>query len=326
MNRREFLSLIGGTAAASTPIVAAAQLAVPIIGYLSNRSPDAETPLRAPFLEALENAGFVVGRNVTIEYRFAAGQIDRVPSLAAELVGIPVAVLVATGLGEAVAAKKTTVTIPIVFGSGTDPVQAGLVASLSRPAGNATGMHVFVTGLIPKRLELLREVLPQPGLIAALFGPTLTSNQQQISDVETAARALGHPILVLQARNDEEVETAFAMMAKREASGLVYGASTYCQVIADKLVALAARYRIPAVYEWPEFVAAGGLISYSTHRREIGQRIGDYVGRILKGTSPADLPVVQSSRFQLAINLKTAKALGVTVPQSILARADEVIE
>jgi len=235
-------------------------------------------------------------------------------------------VLVATGLGEAVAAKKTTVTIPIVFGSGTDPVQAGLVASLSRPAGNATGMHVFVTGLIAKRLELLREVLPQPGLIAALFGPTLTSNQQQISDVETAARALGHPILVLQARNDDEVETAFAMMAKREASGLVYGASTYFQVIADKLVALAARYRIPAVYEWPEFVAAGGLMSYSTHRREIGQRIGDYVGRILKGASPADLPVVQSARFQLAINLKTAKALGVTVPQSILARADEVIE
>jgi putative ABC transport system substrate-binding protein len=308
------------------PFEAAAQWVRPIIGYFSNRSPETETPIRAPFVEGLEKAGFVVGQNVAIEYRFAAGQIDRVPSLAAELVGLPVAVLVATGLGEAVAAKKATSTIPIVFGVGSDPVQAGLVASFGRPAGNATGMHVFVTELISKRLELLREVLPQPGLVAALFGPTLTSNQQQISDVETAARALGHPILVLHARNDDEVETAFATMAERQASGLVYGASTYFQVIADKLVALAGRYRIPAVYEWPEIVAAGGLMSYSTNRREIGQRIGDYVGRILKGAVPADLPVVQSSRFQLTINLKTARALGLTVPQSLLARADEVIE
>ena len=248
------------------------------------------------------------------------------PSLAAELVGLPVAVLVATGLGEAVTAKKATATIPIVFGVGSDPVQAGLVASLGRPVGNATGMHVFVTELISKRLELLHEVLPQPSLVAAFFGPTLTSNQQQISDAETAARAVGHPILVLQARNDDEVETAFATMAKREASGVVYGASTYFQVIADKLVTLAARYRIPAVYEWPEFVAAGGLMSYSTNRREIGQRIGEYVGRILKGASPADLPVVQSSRFELVVNLKTAKGLSLMVPHSLLQRADEVIE
>lgn len=187
-------------------------------------------------------------------------------------------------------------------------------------------MHVFVTGLIPKRLELLHEVLPQSGLVAALFGPTLTSNQPQISDIEAAARALGRPLLVLHARNDDEVETAFSTMAERQANGLVYGASTYFQVIADKLVALAARYRIPAVYEWPEFVAAGGLMSYSTDRREIGQRLGDYVGRILKGASPADLPVMRSSRFQLAINLKTAKALGLTVPHMLLQRADEVIE
>jgi len=269
---------------------------VPIIGYLSNPSPEAEASLRGPFLEAVEKAGFVVGRNVAIEYRFAAGQIDRAPSLAADLVRLPVTVLVATGHGEAVAAKQATETIPIVFGTGSDPVQTGLVASLGRPAGNATGMHVFVTGLIPKRLELLREVLPQPGPVAALFGPTLTSNQPQISDIEAAARALG------------------------------YGASTYFQVIADKLVALAARYRIPAVYEWPEFVAAGGLMSYSTDRREIGLRLGDYAGRILKGASPADLPVMQSSRFQLTINLKTAKSLGLTVPHLLLQRADEVIE
>jgi len=325
MRRRD---LLAGAAAAAVlaPLAAAAQPGVPIVGYLSNRSPEVETSLREPLLEALEKAGFVVGRNVAIEYRFAAGQIDRVPSLAAELVGIPVTVLIASGLGEAVAAKKATATIPIVFGVGSDPVKAGLVASLGRPAGNATGMHVFVTELISKRLELLREILPQPSLVAALFGPTLTSNQQQISDVETAARALGNPILVLHARNDDEVETAFATMAERQASGLVFGASTYFQVIADKLVALASHYRIPAVYEWPDFVAAGGLMSYSTNRREIGQRIGDYVGRILKGAAPADLPVVQSSRFQLTINLKTARALGLTVPHALLQRADEVIE
>jgi ABC-type uncharacterized transport system substrate-binding protein len=326
VRRREVIGVFGAAAAGWPRVTRAQQKTMPVIGYLSNRSPAAETSLREPFLEALEKAGFVVGRNVVIEYRFAAGQIDRVPSLAAELVGLPVTVLVATGLGEAVTAKKATASIPIVFGVGSDPVQAGLVASLGRPAGNATGMHVFVIGLISKRLEFLREVLPQPGLIVALFGPTLTSTQPQISDVETAARALGHSILVLHARNDDEVETAFATMAERQASGLVCGASTYFQVIADKLVALAARYRIPAVYEWPEFVAAGGLMSYSTDRREIGQRMGDYAGRILKGASPADLPVVQSTRFQLVINLKTAKTLGLAVPHSLLQRADEVIE
>jgi ABC-type uncharacterized transport system substrate-binding protein len=325
MKRRYFL---GGTLAGAVlaPFAAAAQPGLPIIGYLSSRSQDAETPIREPFLEGLKKVGFVVGGNVVIEYRFAEGQLDRVPSLAAELVGLQAAVLVATDVPAAVAAKKATTTIPIVFSIAMDPVQVGLVASLSRPAGNATGASVLGIEVIPKRLELLREVLPQPGLVAALFGPTTVATPQQIRDLETAAQALSQPILVLQARDEDEVETAFATMAERQARGLFFGASTYFQVITDKLVALAARYRVPAVYEWREFVDAGGLMSYSTSRREFGRSAGDYVARILKGAAPADLPVVQSSRFELVINLKTAKALGLTVPHSLLQRADEVIE
>lgn len=317
--------LVAAAAAALAPFGATAQ-SHPMIGYLSSRSPQADTPVRAPFLEVIDKAGFVVGGNIAIEYRYADGRFDRLPSMAAELVALRTAVLVATDAQAAAAAKNATATIPIVFGSGSDPVQAGLVASLSRPAGNATGWSSFVTELIPKRLELLREVLPQPGLVAALFGPTSVTTEQQIRDVETAARTLGQPILVLRARDEDEVETVFATMAKRKVSGLVYGASTYFQVITRKLVALAAHYRIPAVYEWPEFVAAGGLMSYSTNRREFGRLAGDYVGRILKGAAPADLPVVQSTRFELVINLKAAQELGLVVPHSLLQRADEVIE
>jgi len=325
VRRRDLLAGAVGIAALA-PFQATAQPRLPIIGYFSSRSAEAERPVRAGFLDGLEKAGFVVGWNVAIEYRFADGSTDRLPSLAAELIGLPAAVLVATEPLAALTAKKATTTIPIVFGSGSDPVQLGLVSSLSRPAGNATGVHTFVTELIPKRLEFLRELLPQPGLVAALFGPTSSTTEQQIRDVEGSARALGQPILVLQARDDVEAETAFATLAERQARGLVYGASTYFQVIADKLVALAARYHIPAVYEWPEFVAAGGLMSYSTNRREFSKHVGDYVGRILKGAAPADLPVVQSSRFELVINLQTAKALGLVVPHSLLQRADEVIE
>ncbi|MGD9617752.1 MAG: ABC transporter substrate-binding protein [Alphaproteobacteria bacterium] len=327
MRRRDLLgSAVAGAALA--PFGTVAQPGLPVIGYLTSLSPEAETFVRAQaaFLGGLEKAGFVAGRNVAIEYRFARGQVDRLPMLAAELVRLPVAVLVAPEASTAVAAKKATATIPIVFTSGLDPVQLGLVASLHRPAGNATGTSSFVVHLGPKRLEMLRELLPQPRLIAALFSPTASSIQLQIREIEAAAQALGQPLLVLQARDADEVETAFARIGERQAAGLVYGASTYFQVIADKLVALAARYRLPAVYEWPEFVAAGGLMSYSTHRAETRRIVGDYVGRILKGAAPADLPVVQSSRFELVINLKTAGDLGLTIPQSLLARADEVIE
>jgi len=216
--------------------------------------------------------------------------------------------------------------MPIVFSSGNDPVAAGLVESLARPGGNATGTHSFGLDVIPKRLELLREILPQPGLIAFLVGPQTPSTPKQIRRVEAAAQAVAQPILVLHGRNEEEIEKAFATMAERQVRGLLYAGSEYFQVIADKLVALAARHRIPACYEWREFVAAGGLMTYSTSRREVMRLAGDYAGRILKGAAPADLPVIQSTRFELVINLETAKALGLTIPHTVLLRTDEVLE
>jgi putative ABC transport system substrate-binding protein len=325
MNRRELLALIGG-ATAFAPVAATAQPGLPVIGYLSNRSAEAETPLRTALLEGLEQRGFVVGRNVEIVYRYAEGDFDRLPSLAAELIGLPAAVLVATGTPTAVALKKATATIPIVFGVAIDPVQLGLAASFNRPGGNATGVYVFGTEVIPKRLELLREILPQPGLIAFLVGPQTQATPMMLRQVEAAAQAVGQPILVLQGRNEDEIDKAFATMAEREVRGLLFGGAEYFQVIADKLIALAARYRIPASYEWREFVIAGGLMTYSTSRREVMRLAGDYAGRILQGAAPADLPVIQSTRFELVINLETAKALGLTIPHTVLLRADEVIE
>jgi putative tryptophan/tyrosine transport system substrate-binding protein len=267
VKRRDLLRNVVA-AAALAPLGARAQPGLPTIGYLTNRSATADM---TPFLEGLKQAGFIVGRNVVIEYRFAEGQPDRLPALAAELVGLPPAVLVAIGASAAAAAKQATKTIPIVFGVGRDPVELDLVASLSRPAGNATGGSAFSAPLGPKRLEVLRDLLPQPGLIAFLADARNEAGQAEMREVEAAAQALGQPILVLRGRSDDEVEKAFATMAERQARGLLYGAGTYFQVIADKLVALAAR-------------------------------------------------------FEQVINLKTAEALGLTVPQSLLVRADEVIE
>jgi putative ABC transport system substrate-binding protein len=325
MNRRDILQN-ALAAVALVPLRATARPGLPIIGYLSNRSATAETPFRTPFLEGLKQAGFIVGQNVAIEYRFTEGQPDRLPALAAELIGLLPVVLVATGRTAAVAAKQATATIPIVFVSSGDLVAASLVDSLARPGGNATGVSGFSIDLGPKRLEVLRDLLPQPGLIAFLIDSRPQGALVEVREVEAAAQAVGQPILVLHGRSDDEVEKAFATMAERQVSGLLYGAGNYFQVIADKLIALAARYRIPAIYEWPQFVAAGGLISYNTSLSEFMRQVGDYVGRILKGAAPADLPVVQSARFELVINLKTAAALGLTVPKSLLVRADEVIE
>jgi putative tryptophan/tyrosine transport system substrate-binding protein len=326
INRRELLALIGG-AVALVPLRSAAQPGLPVIGYLSNNSAEADISLRTGLLDGLAQRGFVVGRNVAIEYRFAEGNNERLPSLAAELIGLPAALLVAYGLPAAVPAKKATATVPIVFAVGFDPVQLGLVASFSRPAGNATGVHMFQAETISKRLELLREILPQPGLITYLHpGWRTPAGPVELREVETSAQAVGQPILVLQGRDEDEIDQAFATMAERQVRGLLFGASTYFQVIADKLIALAARYRIPASYEWREFVAAGGLMSYSARRREAMRLVGDYAGRILKGAAPADLPVTQSTRFELVINLETAKALGLTIPHTVLLRADEVIE
>jgi len=323
--RREFITLLCG--AAVWPLAARAQQQkMPVIGYFSGRSPDAEAPLRVPFLKALEGSGFTVGRNVAIEYRFAEGQDERLPALATELVRRQVTMLVATDRPSAVAAKAATATIPIVFISGIDPVQIGLVASFNRPGGNATGVSIFTSELGPKRLGLLRELLPKPGTIAFVVNANSLATPFQIQEMQSAAQAVGQSLLVIEINTEEQVDKAFATMAERNVAAILYGTTLLFQVISERLVALAAHYRIPALYEWREFVTGGGLMSYSTNRNEVGREAGSYAGRILKGERPADLPVVQSSRFELVINLKTAKALGLEVPPTMLARADEVIE
>jgi len=326
IGRREFITALGGAAAAWLIAARAQQPAMPVIGYFSGRSADAEIPLRMPFLKALEAVGFVAERNVAIEYRFAEGRDDRLPELAAELVHRQVALLVATDRPSAVAARAATATIPIVFTIGLDPVQLGLVASFNRPSGNATRVSLLTVELGPKRLGLVRELLPKPGLIAFVVNPNSAATPFQVQEMQAAAQAVGQPLLVVSAGTEDEVDQAFATMAERNVVAILYGATLFFQVISERLVALAARYRIPALYEWREFVTAGGLMSYSTDRNEVGREAGRYAGRILKGEKPADLPVVQSSRFELVINLKTAKALGLEIPPTLLARADEVIE
>ena len=325
MKRRTFITLLGG--AAAWPFAARAQQnAMPVVGYFSGRSLEAEAPIRAPFLKALETTGFEVGRNVAIEYRFAEGQQERLPVIATEFVRRQVTMLVVTDQGSALAAKAATATIPVVFGSGLDPVQLGLVSSFNRPGGNTTGVSVFTSELGPKRLGLVRELLPQPGTIAFFVNPTSATTPFQITEMQAAAQAVGQPLLIFNASTEEQVDKAFAAMAESNVAAILYGAGVFFQVVSERLVALAARYRIPALYEWSEFVTAGGLMSYSTDRTEVGRQAGTYAGRILKGEKPADLPVVQSSRFELVINLKTAKALGLTIPPSMLARGDEVID
>jgi putative ABC transport system substrate-binding protein len=279
-----------------------------------------------PFLRALEELGFASGRNVAIEYRFAEGRDERLPLLAAELVRREVAILVATDRPSALAAKAATGMIPIVFTVGLDPVQAGLVVSFSRPGPNATGVSILTVELGPKRLGLVRELMRQPGTIAFMVNANAASTPFQVQEMEAAAQTVGQPLLVVSVGTEEEVDRAFTTMAERNVAAVIYGATLFFQVISERLVALAARYRIPALYEWREFVTAGGLMSYSTNRNEIGREAGSYAGRILKGEKPAELPVVQSSRFELVINLKTAKALGLEIPPTLLARADEVIE
>jgi ABC-type uncharacterized transport system substrate-binding protein len=326
MRRREFITLLGG-AAAAWPLVAGAQQAdKPVIGYLSGRSSDAEAGLQDAFRRGLEESGYVEGRNVAIEYRFSEGQDARLPALAADLVRQGVAVLVATDTPSALVAKSASATIPIVFGTGTDPVKLGLVEALNRPGGNATGVAVFVTELGPKRLQLLREVVPHATLIAFIVNLNTASGPPQQSEMQTVAQALGQQLLILSASTEQEVEEAFATMAARKVDVIVYSASVFFQVMRERLVALAARHAMPAIYEWPEFVTAGGLMSYSSSRSESGRQTGLYAGQILKGAKPADLPVFQSSKFELVINLKTAKALGLDVPLHLQQLADEVIE
>ena len=323
MKRREFILLLCG--AAAWPLVARAQqAAMPVIGLLSIGSLTG----MADFHNGLSEQGFVEGRNVLIESRFApTGQYDRLLALASELVGFRVAVLFATGsAGVARAAKAATATIPIVFANGGDPVKIGLVASMNRPGGNATGVSFYTGALAPKRLELLRELMPQAQTVAFLVNPTNPVSEGDIEDMEDAARSVGQRIVVVRAKNETEIDTAFATISQQRADALLVDVDAYFNSRRDQLAALAARYRVPASYNNRRYVKAGGLISYGPNLDDAVRQSAIYVGRILKGEKPADLPVMQPTKFELVINLTTAKALGITVPPSLLVRADEVIE
>ena len=325
MIRREFIALAGGAAVAWPLEGRAQQKAMPVIGWLGiNLLDPAATPLAA-FREGLSETGYVEGQNVAIEYRWAQSRYDRLPALAADLVDRKVDVIMAISNASALAAKSATSAIPIVF-SGTDPVERGLVASLARPGGNLTGVSVMTTELLPKRLELLSELVPQARMIALLVNPNNTSTEVMIRDVRDAARAKGLQLTSLKAGTEGEIDAPFASLVQMQAGSLLVGSDPFFVGRRGQLVELASRHAVPAMYEMRAFAASGGLISYGTSLTGTYRLAGNYVGKILKGAKPADLPVQQPTTFELVVNLKTAKALGLTVPQSILARAEEVIE
>ena len=328
LGRRELLLLLGGAITAWPLVGRAQQKAMPVIGYLSSSLPGPNAQNVGAFRQGLGENGYVEGENVAIEYRWAEGSYDRVPALAAELVGRKVDVIVASGGGNFVAqaAKSATSTIPIVFSSGDDPVATGLVASLARPGGNLTGVSFLTVELMPKRLELLSGLVSQARVIALLVNPNNANAERIIRDVQEAAGAKGVQLPILKASTEGEIDAAFASLVQLRAGALVVGPDPFFTSRLDQLVALLSRHAVPAIYGWREFSSAGGLISYGTSLTGTWRQVGIYAGKILKGAKPADLPVQQPTTFELVINLKTAKALGLTVPQSLLARADEVIE
>jgi putative ABC transport system substrate-binding protein len=301
----------------------AQQKAMPVIGYLG--SIGAGKPNLAAFREGLSETGYVEGQNVAIEYRSAEGSYDWLPALADEFVARKVDLIVAVGTTAALAAKNATSTIPIVF-SGSDPVAGGLVASLARPGGNLTGFSVLVTEMIPKRFELLSELVPQANVIALLVNPNSAVAERQTREAQEAARAKGVQLVILKAGAEREIDTAFGSLVQLQAGALLVGADPFFNSRREQLLALASRHGVPAIYEWPEFAAAGGLVSYGPSLTGVFRQLGTYAGKILNGTKPADLPVQQPTKFELVINLNTAKALGLTVPPRMLDLADEVIE
>ena len=326
MRRRDFITLFGG--AAALPLAARAQQpGMPVIGFLDSKSPDDSAHIVAAFRRGLNGSTFIEGQNVTIEFRWAQNQYDQLPALAADLVRRRVDVIAATGGPAALAAKAASATIPIVFRLAADPIAAGLVASLSRPGGNITGVTSLNLEVGPKRLEFLHELVPTATIMAALVNPTNPINAEILSrDLQATARLLGLQLHLLHASSDADIDAVFATLTELRAGGLVIGTDAFFTSRDEKLAALALRYRIPTIYQWREFVAAGGLMSYGGSFADSYRLAGVYTGRILKGEKPADLPVQQATKLELFINIKTAKALGLEVPPTLLARADEVIE
>jgi putative ABC transport system substrate-binding protein len=325
IKRRQFITLLGGAAAAWPLAARAQQAAMPVVGFLDGQSFDLH--LMTAFRQALKDAGYIEGRNVAIYFRSADGQTDRLVTLAGDIIGRRVAVIVTTGGGAAaLAAYAATTTIPIVFVAGVDPVTSGLVMSLNRPGTNATGVYIFQQVLEGKRLGLLRELVPSAASIAVLLNPTNANFQTQLRGVQDAARDLGQQVSILSANTEREIDVAFATVSQSRARALLVGSDPFFSSERDQVIALAARHAIPAIYEGREFAAAGGLASYGSSLTDAYRQAALYAGRILKGEKPADLPIVQPTKFEFVINLKTAKTLGLDVSPGLAASADEIVE
>jgi putative ABC transport system substrate-binding protein len=325
MRRREFITLLGGTAAAWPFAARAQQPTMPVVGFLRSATLADVPHWVAAFRQGLKEAGFVEGQNVAIEFRSADNQLDRLPALVADLIRQPVAVIVGN-TDAALAAKAATTTVPIVFASGSDPVRDGLVASLNRPGGNVTGLVYFAAVLGAKRLELLRQLVPRATTIAVLVNPNTPLTEAERKDVQTAAQAIGQQLIIFDISSDRDIETAFAAFVQRGAGALLVGTGGFLNSNRERIAAVANRHALPASYSQREGVVAGGLMSYGPSISDAYRQAGIYSGRILNGEKPADLPVIRSTKFELVLNLKTAKALGLTIPPSLLVAADEVIE